>query len=481
MSQELALVSPSKGIPMSLDRSEALRKAVGTKVMQIERSIVVNREQKAKQAMGAREAVKVAVQTRIKENTAASRAAESCVRSLDDTVKETGLWITKLHHERYKQFAALSVCERRLQLREGNPPELGKDALQEALELEQKVLNLARKDFLSMETEVKQVVADLDVIRAQLSRDAARRRLAVEADRAVLVTVALASTVAPGAVAIPSAGVESQAQGEPSSPASGNGHAAPDPGSIKESRLLCLTSVQLEDHAAHLRKKAKSSIIRCRDECDRAVKRVMTRLPKLTEQTLEVTKQLITQGKEVDYTLVSAQRSLSANQKFLDAKDRKQGATYQAAENMMAELRRSRSQLSHDLRVKTILLATSEACRKVTPQTASSPPPAALVRPRPSTATGARTRARTGSAMSNNSNSTPNLRPSSPAHLPALVEASPASGPAATRQAEAMPDIFLTDSALGETTQAATSFEGGNTVDSSQDASVSNAAPAVAE
>merc|ERR1719401_2178870 len=74
----------------------------------------------------------------------------------------------------------------------------------------------------------------------------------------------------------------------------------------------------------------------------------------------------------------------------------------------------SRQNLGQDLRQQTILLNTSEACRKVTPQTASSP----AARPRPSTATGVRTnnsrRSRMSSALSTTSSTSalPTLAPS---------------------------------------------------------------------
>lgn len=431
MSQELAVAVPGKETPLSIGRSEALRRAVNSKVMQVERSIVLNKMKRAKEMARQLEGQKEVVMARIKENQIQCKASEICVRSIDDVYKDTALWITKLHHERYKQYAALQVCQRRLELRELNPPELAQDSLQEALEIEQVTLNRARKDFQAQEVEVKQVVDDMAAVRVELSADAAHRRLAVTEDRAVLVNIAMAGAVAPGARACAAAGAEVDPETKECS--------------LRNSRLLCQKSQQLEEIAAQVRGRSRAVIIRVRDECTQAVNRVEKRLTKRVEDTMTVTKQLIGQGKEVDYTIIAAERSLNANKKFIDKKDRNQGATFNAGENFLDQLKRSRRELSHDLRQKTILLNTSEACRKVTPQVAASPPPANLVK-RPATSP-AGTRARGNS-----------LTQSTPA-LPSLT------GPRdPDALAAALPDPSVLDMTLPEAeaeAQRPTSFEGG--------------------
>jgi len=389
MSQELTLSFPAKD---SLQRSESLRRALNAQVSKVERSIVANKTRVAQAAGGAREAVKQQVQNRVKDNTALSKAAEARVRSVDDCIKETSLWQTKLHHERYKQFAAMKVTERRILIREENPPEFAKDSLNDALEQELKFLRKARSDFLDMEGKVKRIMEELEAVRAELSKEAARRRMSVAADQAILVNVALAGAVAPGARSIPGTSSELEITVM----------------SDEESRQVNQLSMQLEDEASQLRRQAKSCICCIRDECTQAKLRVEKNLTKRTEQTSEVTKRLIGQGKEVDYTIIQAQRSLQIQKKSFDSKDRKTGANFESAENTLQELMQSRQDLKRDLHAKTILLSTSEACRKVTPQTASSP----AARPRPSTATGVRTnnsrRQRMGSAHSTTS-STPAL------------------------------------------------------------------------
>lgn len=426
MSQEQALAIPSKETPVSLSRSELLRRSVNAKVLQVEQSIVKNKLKRAETAAGERDVIKKVVQVRIKENTVASRAAETCVRSIDDSIKETGLWITKLHHERYKQFAAQKVCERRLELRESNPPDMAKDSLQEALESEHKILRVARTDFLKLEVEVKKVVEDLQAIRCNLSLDAAHRRMAVETDRAVMVALAMAGAVAPGARSAPAGEKEEGVVHEV--------------GSLADSRLWCQKSEQLEDVAAQLRRQSKLLIFRVKDECARAQVRVDLRLVKRTEETLEVTKKLIGQAKEVDYTIESAQRSLLASHKFLDKKDKGQEVHYQSSLKVLEELKRSRSDLSQDLRKKTILLNTSEACRKVTPCVASSPPPARLVKARPGSAgtiEAIRPRAKSGTSSAG---------AKSPAHLPSLapegMKSSPAWLPGASESEVQSPTSF---------------------------------------
>jgi hypothetical protein len=408
MSQEGTLAIREKETPASIQKSEVLRRGIITKVQQIEASIVTNAFKRAKAASLERDAVKEKVQSRIKENSEASKAAEKCVRSIDDVVKDTALWITKLHHERYKQFAAKQVCERRIEL---HPAELSKDALQDALEMELKILNQARKEFMGMETEVKQVCADLQSSREILSKDAARRRLNIEADRAILVNVALAASVAPGAKTIP---------GE------NEGHVPEPETTLAESKEICKKSLQLEEDAARLRSRAKACISRVRDECNKAIHRVESRLTARTEQTLNVTKQLIGQGKEVDYTILMAQRQLTQNKKNIDPKDRAQCKNYQATLDMVDMLKRSRADLQQDLGHKTLLLRTSESCRKVTPQVAASPGKRPTTAPVPDKTRG---RTRTSSNMSKSS-STPVLPQLAGASPPEEYEAPSPKGPA---------------------------------------------------
>jgi len=181
-----------------------------------------------------------------------------------------------------------------------------------------------------------------------------------------------------------------------------------------DSKQLCLASQQLEEEANKLRTKAKGCISGIRNECNRANARVEERLNKRAESTSLVTKKLISQGKEIDFAIIQAHRTLEQNRKIMNSKDRKTAANYKAAEDLLNDLRRTRQELKHDLQQKNVLLTTSEACRKVTPQVAASP--AAKRLQRPATA-GSVVRGPRGSSMSqksNNSMSLPTLPAASP-------------------------------------------------------------------
>jgi hypothetical protein len=287
--------------------------------------------------------------------------AEKQIHKVDETVSETGLWVTRLEHERYRQFAAMQVCDRRIELRkeccDGKP----QDSLQEALEAELKLLGQVRLDLMKMEDLVKGVIMDLKRTRYDLSKDAARRRLEVEADRARLVTVALAGAQAPGTRQLESVEAFSAVMPE------------------EDTATLCQRSLQFQDKAAELRRLSQDKVREVKAKCARANFRTNERLTKSTEHNLEVTRSLIDQGKEVDYTIDMARRSLAAQRKNIHNK--KQEDEFQTAQNMLEELRQAKQDLTEQLRQKTVLLNISENCRKVTPVRCS-------VKPRPSTAPG---------------------------------------------------------------------------------------------
>lgn len=364
--------------PASLARSEELRRGVRNKVLQIERSVVLSKQQRAASAKRAGEIVKQQVQLRIKENVAAIKAAEMQMRLLDDSVKETGLSVTRLTHEKYKQFAALQVCQRRTELRKAAPPEK-QDGIQEALNTEESVLMQSREEIEKLEREIKVVIEELKSSRSFLTRDAAARRHEVELDRARLVNVALASTKAPGVRPLESV--------EDSVPAAqGNKDAATERSleipeqsvtvtaeGVEDTRAVCMRALQLKERAETLRGTSQKLIKDVREKCSRATARVKERLAKFNENALEVTRQLIGQGKEVDWTIDMARRSLDAQKKNMHVCDKKQEMDYQRAKDMLDELKKSRADLSHDLRQKTLSLNISESCRKVIAQRAKDP------------------------------------------------------------------------------------------------------------
>merc|ERR1712106_1194863 len=140
----------------------------------------------------------------------------------------------------------------------------------------------------------------------------------------------------------------------------------------EESRQVRELSMQVEAEASKLRKTAKACMRYIGDECTRANLRVEKHLTERTAQASEVTKKLIQQGKEADGAIMQAQRSLQMSKKFFDGNDKQSASNFLSAKNALQVLAQARQDLSEDLRQKTILLNTSEACRKVTALTACS-------------------------------------------------------------------------------------------------------------
>lgn len=287
---------------------------------------------------------------KIQDSVANAAASESCLRAVDDAIKDLAQVLTRLQHERYSQFAALQVCERRLELRGASPSEAGRNQAQEALQAEKKVLHSARQELLSMEGDVKDTSAGLDTIRSELSKDTARKRLTVEAARSGLISVASAPVL---------------------STSMGATRSLSDEDAVLDSATIRSQAWSLMDHAHNLSMQSGVVIARLKADSKRATARVGESLSKYSRELEETINHFRQHAKEVDYTIVVAERSLASTKKKLDLHDPQSMSTFEAAENMLEELRLSRKELQHDMRQKSLSLSIGEACKKVTPKTAS--------------------------------------------------------------------------------------------------------------
>merc|ERR1712037_333181 len=89
------------------------------------------------------------------------------------------------------------------------------------------------------------------------------------------------------------------------------------------------------------------------------------------EELSSLGKNMKDQAKEVDYTIVAAERSLFATRRQLGRGD-KDGLARMAATNLLLDdLRTTRTDLQHDILSKTHCLNLDESCRKVTAQMAT--------------------------------------------------------------------------------------------------------------
>lgn len=293
------------------------------------------------------------VRLRMQDNLASIRFSEKRIAGSDDAIIKAQACLRKLQHERYARFAALQVCDRRLELRQQRPEEEQiKDAAQEALESEQKTLTLVRQQLFELEEQARNLLKELSGIRARLTADAASRRFAVELDRAAIISISTGS----GATSAPVHGQDLLESGD----------------NTLDTKELHKNAVDLEESVELLCQKTESKITNSRQEARRTSTKVEIALMHNTRNLTDLGKELKYQVKEVDYTILQAERSLWRSKKKVGANDKVAQSKFNSTTDLLGDLRQTRSDLQHDIASKTVSLMVDENCRKVTPQVAAS-------------------------------------------------------------------------------------------------------------
>lgn len=134
-----------------------------------------------------KEAKKTAVFNKAAAHEKVIATSFKCMQDIEDAILQTEDSLSKLTHERYRGFANLQVCERRLELRSKRPEqEKFKDALTDALNSEKQILEASRQELLELETQGKKIVYDMRDKRKFLSEDTGFRRLQMMEDMKTL-------------------------------------------------------------------------------------------------------------------------------------------------------------------------------------------------------------------------------------------------------------------------------------------------------
>jgi len=345
----------------SILRAQVLLVGVANGVFDAEKTISTNREVQKQEAAKEKELCQNIARARITRNEAIVKSDEDRIFGTDSALKRAMAYISNCKKARMLLFSAASVTDRRLTLRRdrashlrtgsgvdrgGRPATVSRhDAVQTALELEERTLSLARERLMELELLAKKVIQELETVRGDLSYDAAKRRFAVEQDRAYIISLSLSK---PGDKPVVS------------------------PPEIEEEGVVRAREKQehvsgLEDRVALVGTLSASEIQRFQAEYKRVHARLEEDLSLSTYSLGSLGKRLKGQAKEVDTTTRMAERSLGEiKKKNLTKGDDVGAAKVATLEILVDDLRQTRQALQKDIRSKSFLLDIDERCRKVT-------------------------------------------------------------------------------------------------------------------
>lgn len=346
----------------SILRAQVLLVGVANGVFDAEKTISTNREVQKQEAAKEKEFCQNVARARITRNESIVKSDEDRIFGTDSALKRAMAYISNCKKARMLLFSAASVTDRRLLLRRdrathlrtgGNGAAQGErpstvakhDSVQGTLETEQRTLSLARERLMELELLAKAVIQELETVRGDLSYDAAKRRFAVEQDRAYIISLALSK---PGDKPVVS------------------------PPEIDEDGVVRAREKQehvsgLEDRVQLVGTLSASEIKRFQAEYKRVHAKLEEDLSLSTYTLGSLGKRLKGQAKEVDTTTRMAERSLGEIKKKNLTKGDDVGASKVATlEILVDDLRLTRQALQVDIRSKSFLLDIDERCRKVT-------------------------------------------------------------------------------------------------------------------
>jgi len=280
------------------------------------------------------------------------------VQVADEAAGTGSFCLSRLQHEHYALGASLMVCQRRLELREGRPPQSAKeeDTMQDALLSEQEILTSAREAMLVLGGELMRRIDEVAKVRNDISGETAQiRRDAVDQSGGALGAKSVASSVA-------------------SSPRAGGtpGGKGVSPGmTLLKGTDLTKRTYELRSEMDDLQVRTDSLISQSQRAASQASAHVNEILQQRTNVDGNLTRKMRSHVTDADFALLVAERALDRTVRKLDPDDAQALSRFAASKGMVEELRSTRKDLSEDLWRRTVSLNIDEACRKVTPQWAA--------------------------------------------------------------------------------------------------------------
>jgi len=346
----------------SILQAKVLAKSVVFGIFDAEKTIASNKEQQKREAAKETERVVNVARARIARQEAITKEDEQRIFGTDAAMKKASLTIRTLCHARYSHFSAAQVTDRRLLLRRDRLLHLRSggamtvpntdrpgtvprhDSVQVALERESRTLAAARERLIELEEQGKVVIKELEAVRGYLSHDAAKRRFAVEQDRAYIISFGSVTSGGP----------------------------LPSPADIDEEGVVKAKETQahvsgLEDRVEQNANMSAKEIKRFKQLYSQVHFQLEEELSKSTYTLDDLGKRLKGQAKEVDATTKMAERSLGEiKKKNLTKGDAVGASKVDALATLVDDLRQTREALQIDIRSKSFLLDIDERCRKVT-------------------------------------------------------------------------------------------------------------------
>eukprot|EP00401_Gymnodinium_catenatum_P028288 CAMPEP_0117540386 /NCGR_PEP_ID=MMETSP0784-20121206/43474_1 /TAXON_ID=39447 /ORGANISM="" /LENGTH=445 /DNA_ID=CAMNT_0005337043 /DNA_START=15 /DNA_END=1348 /DNA_ORIENTATION=+ len=260
----------------------------------------------------------------------------------------------RVEHAQRAKWAALKVCEWRLELRSKRPQqELFRDHLQAALEKEQNALQEARLQLTEMVKTQKQAAAVLEEVKVKMWT--LRDRLNREG-------------VAPPAKGSPVKSAPPADGGESPSP-----EGTPPPTQLPETQeQLIKRASKAMDAAVQLSRNAEAEVLRTTQTCADANAQVTASFKRRVVETEQLKRKLEDQIIEIDNAIAAGETSLNRIRARREAVGQSVADTpisqdCEATLALLEKLRAIRRGLEEDLRCKLASLKVDESCRRIPP------------------------------------------------------------------------------------------------------------------
>ncbi|CAE7426848.1 Rpl28 [Symbiodinium pilosum] len=270
-----------------------------------------------------------------------------CMQDIEDGILQTEDSLSKLTHERYRGFAYLQVCERRLELRQKRPAaEMFKDAGIQALTSEKQALEAARKELLELEEQGKKIVGELRDKRKFLSEDTGIRRLQMMEDLKTL-SPQVALPPVKGSSSPKSNKEQKEEKKEENTADSAQAEKTEQAAESQEEQkkaeqaskeLIADTLKLLEKTSCH-RNKSLETVFKVKQDTSRANHRSEDCLSRRTAELAEMKKQLEKHALDVEAAILRAERSLERTERRLDVKDNKKVEKFNQARVLVSVCR----------------------------------------------------------------------------------------------------------------------------------------------
>mmetsp|Transcript_38121 Transcript_38121/g.113847 ORF Transcript_38121/g.113847 Transcript_38121/m.113847 type:complete len:459 (+) Transcript_38121:3-1379(+) len=257
----------------------------------------------------------------------------------------------ELQHECSKKFGIMTVCKKRMVMREKRPQEESfRDQVDEALAHEWQTLVTSRERLQALSRDCEQLRERMERTRHLFTTGASRGNVATRLQK----SASLPSLTASRPRSSPTMALEE------------------DPDRNPSSNHLMESSGPLLGQAAELVQTVGAAIAKSEDECSRATNSVTTALDRRRAETEELIKGLRGQRTEILGTITDAEKRIVGLQRRsirVDKTEEDAAATKKQlrdAERLVAHLKEVKEQMEEDLRKKVAALKVDESCRTLT-------------------------------------------------------------------------------------------------------------------